>query len=248
MTTKRAKRLVYSWSTSQGRLAFIVFIALAILIEYGVVSAFINAGAMEGFTFEFVGIQLSLAFHIIPLNVVATLVICWIYLTKSLASVPSVFSMSRASKTRKTSRLKRKRSRGVDTQHFERLVVFWRRSHFGRFLVKSSIVMFSLFLFLIFLSYSAVCPTLLYEIVTHFYKENSFYRSFIEGTSRFISDLNISFGSASVSFASSLSNTIAPIGTVLVFLDPIYKYLFCQNMSTWISALIILIYGYFKNK
>lgn len=90
------KRLVFRWKAPKGFAAMVVFTALALLIEYSLVSLFLSAGLRDenllvwkstnaAFT-----ITVSPLFHLVPLSVTIVLVASWTYITKYAATAPHV--------------------------------------------------------------------------------------------------------------------------------------------------------------
>ena len=85
--------------------AILLFLVLALVIEYIIVSVFLSAGLVDDFllsqvfnvpatSFSFT-ITLSPIFHLIPLGTIAVLVSSWTHLTKHIAIVPQRVSPSR---------------------------------------------------------------------------------------------------------------------------------------------------------
>jgi len=95
---RRGRRLVFRWAAPKGFTAMVLFLALAVLIEYLVVHFFVSSGLTDEnlltadlripFTGLLFTITVSPIFHLIPLGVIAVLLASWTYLTKHTAVVP----------------------------------------------------------------------------------------------------------------------------------------------------------------
>lgn len=90
------KRLVFRWTAPKGFAAIVVFTALALLMEYFLVSLFLSTGLRDGNLLVWTStnpaftITVSPLFHLLPLGVTAVLVASWTYMTKYVAAVPRV--------------------------------------------------------------------------------------------------------------------------------------------------------------
>lgn len=88
------KRLVLRWTAPKGFAAMVVFTALALLIEYLLVSLFLSAGLRDAnllvwkSTNPAFTITISPLFHLVPLSVTVVLVASWAYITKYVATAP----------------------------------------------------------------------------------------------------------------------------------------------------------------
>jgi hypothetical protein len=87
MLTSKVKRtqLTFRWTAPRGLLTIVLFLALAVISEFFMVSFFKVAGLTEAFEFKFFTVIISPLFHLLPLGVVLVLVASWVYLTKNLA-------------------------------------------------------------------------------------------------------------------------------------------------------------------
>jgi len=122
-----------------------------------------------------------------------------------------------------------------------RVSSLFSRSHFARAAIKGSAAILSLFMFSVFLLYVIGRPTFLYELGSQFYWDNPHFQWFIlgihEAAQLFAQSLSY------IGLSSFLNSLIAPLAKTMVELDVLWKYLLCQNVAAYVSALLVLFYG-----
>jgi len=127
------KRLIFRWTARKGVTAIILFLALALFIEYLLVRFFMSYGLTDesvvAQTFQFPGTSLyftmavSPLFHLIPIGVVAVLVSSWIYLIRHVAVVPRKTEHAKKElETRRERRLKMRRERFKWARRFSKTI------------------------------------------------------------------------------------------------------------------------------
>lgn len=101
MSSERSRRrLFFRWTAPKGFAAIVLFILLAVFIEYFLVYVFLSFGLTDnnlltntfqipypGFSFT---VTISPLFHLVPIGVIVVLVSSWTYLTKFVAVVPQM--------------------------------------------------------------------------------------------------------------------------------------------------------------
>lgn len=242
-----------------------LFLALALISEFFMVSFFTAVGLKEAFAFKFFSITISPLFHLLPLGVTLVLVTSWIYFIKYLVK------RSRRKTSAKASQISRRRTgrRKTRMNILQRIVaavenvfskvgnVFsrsqgvsfgQRRRSFGRLTLESTVTVLAIFLLSIIIVSVLVYPRLFTDFAVGIYSSNSALQGFLmqlNGILRAIlSPLN--------ALAPGLRNVFeALVPSRLQSLtggDLLWRYVFVQNVAAWISALGVLAYGrYFSN-
>jgi len=206
MSTKKGwKRLIFRWKAPRGFTAIVLFSALALLIEYVLVSFFMSFGLTDKTplttTFQFpltqslFTITISPLFHLTPFGVIVALVSSWTYLTKHMAVAPRrVKPVKKPPKTRKKSLSKRiggkfrKISRPLKS--FYRRVstavlrvpgisYVLKRRLFARATVKSAVSIATLFLASFLALYILGYPKSTYDAVVKLYQLSPSFLGFV---------------------------------------------------------------------
>jgi hypothetical protein len=118
---KRWKRLIIRWTAPKGFAAMLLFLALAFLLEYLIVSSFLSGGLTDEFTWiktfqvPYVNWSFTLAvsplLHLLPLSVIIVLISSWIFLTRHIAFIPQrIKSAKKATIKRRQPQLRRFKS------------------------------------------------------------------------------------------------------------------------------------------
>jgi len=127
------KRLIFRWTARKGVTAIILFLALALFMEYFLVLFFMSYGLTDesavAQTFQFPGTSLyftlgvSPLFHLIPIGVVAVLVSSWTYLFRHVAVVPrKTEHVKKELEMRRERRLKMRKERFKWIRRFSKAV------------------------------------------------------------------------------------------------------------------------------
>ncbi|MBX5328208.1 MAG: hypothetical protein QHH18_00335 [Candidatus Bathyarchaeota archaeon] len=255
---KPPKRLVIRWATLKGLIAIILFLIIAVLIEYLVVLYGMRLGVEEKPESKMFGL-ISPLFHLVPAAVVIALMSSWIYLTRHAAvKHPEIQKGKGDFKHDKKQRL-----RGV-RKFFGRIksgllkvkgiTYVWQKIHFARATIKSALTIILVFSALILLVSVLAYPQLIYQTIVSVYKANLALLNFVKGTSQALAPLGEFFAgvnNALLAVAPGFRNFVLALGSIfepLVRLDSVGKYLVFQNVAAWIAALVALVYGQYLRK
>ncbi len=270
MTPKeRRTRLTFRWTAPNGLLTIVLFLALALISEFFMVSFFTVAGLTEAFAFKFFTITVSPLFHLLPLGVVLVLVSSWIYLTKYLAMGRRAKSPAKVSQIRRRHPRRRKtqvnflqRIIGAIKNLFSRVGSFFLRSRgvsfvqrrlsFGRLAVESTVTVLTIFLLSIILLAVLVYPNLFTDFAVRFYNTNSALQGFMVKVAEIVQGIlaPIDGGLRAIApgFRNAFEGLVASGHQSLTGGDLLGRYVFCQNAAAWISALAALAYGKYGSK
>jgi len=263
---KHWKRLLFKWTARKGLTATLLFLALALFIEYLVVYLFISSGLTD--TFLFTGLPISPLFHLLPLGVTVVLVSSWMYLTKHIAVVPQKKSPTKPKRQRLRPRKIRFRSikrlfKRINRKFgwISRPIESFYQLHFAKATVKSTTTIIGIFLVSILTLHTVGSPSFIYEIVTGFYKTNPSFHGFVlktleitQGIGQTLTPLGwlgSTINNALLAIAPSFRNALEGFGTSItgpmVTLDLVWKYAICQNIAAWASALTAFAYGQYAS-
>jgi len=214
------------WATLKGLVAIILFLIVAVLIEWFIVLYAVNLGVKDeasliwsfGFpaTDWIVRIVISPLFHLVPVAVIITLVASWTYLTRyaavkfrEAAKVRVEPSTKRGSEQRLKGLGKKPRIRIAVKKFFvsmksgllrvKGIAYIWQKIHFARATIKSALTVFLVFSSLILIVSLVAYPQLVYRTISNVYKGNPSVHGFIESAN---------------SFAKGIAETLAPIGWI----------------------------------
>jgi len=241
-TEKRLKRFIFRWTAPKGFTAIVLFSALALLIEYILVSLFMSSGLTEKTPFtttfqvpltqSFLTITISPLLHLMPFGVIVVLISSWTYLTRYIAVAPR-----RTTPVKKPPKIQKKklpkRIRGRLRKVSRALKSFYRRLSvtvlrvrgisyvlqrlvFAKAAIKSTVSVLMVFLASFILLYILAYPRSPYDAVVGFYKWSPAF-------------LLENFGASTVG--------------ALTELDLVGRYVLCQNFAAFVSAITALVYG-----
>jgi len=263
---KHWKRLPFKWTARKGLTATLLFLALALFIEYLVVYLFISSGLTD--TFLFTGLPISPLFHLLPLGVTVVLVSSWMYLTKHIAVVPQKKSPTKPKRQRPRTRKVRFKSirrlfKRINRKFrwISRPIESFYQLHFAKATVKSTATIIGIFLASILTLHTVASPSFIYEIVTGFYRANPSFHGFVlktfeitQGIGQTLtplgwlgSTINNALLAMAPGFRSALEGFGTSITGPMVTLDLVWKYAICQNIAAWASALTALTYGQYAS-
>jgi len=234
---KRWKRLIIRWTAPKGFAAMLLFLALALLLEYLIVYFFLSGGLTD----EFIWVEtlqvpyvhwnftltVSLLLHLIPLSVVIVLISSWVFLTKHMAFIPHRIESTRKSAVKRrqsprrrfkfirnflkrTNRSIQKIGRALK-EAFLRipgLSGLSRRLFFARTAVKSAMMILLAFVSFALLAYSLAYPWWIHDVVVNFYRANPSFTTFVTGTNQNLR---------------SLGQALAPINNALLAAAPDFR-------------------------
>jgi hypothetical protein len=264
MASKRQRRLTFSWTAPKGLLTVVLFIALALISEFFMISFFTGAGLTEAFTFKFFTITISPLFHLLPLGVVLVLVSSWIYFSKYLVKG------SRRKSPAKASRISRRRTRRKKPQmnFLQRIVsaignffgrsrgvsFVQRRLSFGRLAVESTVTVLAIFLLSLIICSVLVYPNLLNDFAVRLYSTNSAIHGLVlkivemlQGVAKvlapIVSAIDGGLRAIAPGFRNVFEGLVSSRPQSFTEEDLLWRYVFCQNAAAWISAIAVLVYG-----
>ncbi len=246
------------WTTLKGLTAIILFLIIAVLIEYFVVLYAMSLGVEEkpeNKVFDLI----SPLFHLVPVAVIIALMSSWIYLTRHAAIKPPEAQKGKGDfKRDKKQRLKgMKKFFGKIKSGLLKVkgvTYVWQKIHFARATIKSALIVILVFSALILLVSVLAYPQLIYQTIVNAYKANPALLNFVKGASQALAPVSEFFSGMTnvlLSVAPSFRNFVLTFGGViepLIRLDSVGKYLVFQNVAAWISALTALVYGQFIRK
>jgi hypothetical protein len=250
--------MLIRWATSKGLVAILLFTLLAILVEFLVVIYAISLGVTDPTLITVTWpatFTISPLFHLIPITVIITLVSTWTYLTKKLATRIDI------RKPQPQTRTKTQQPKTKQEQTPKPAPSMWHRIRFTRATFKTTLLVTLVFLLFILMVSVLVYPQLIFHAVSGAYQNNTTLRNFTAS----INDAFQGFAQATGPLGSiahtinngilaaspgikaagnALGNLLAPAGT----LDSAGKYLAIQNVATWISVLLLLLYAQYSRK
>jgi len=262
-------RITLRWNSLRGALAVSLYLLLALTIEYAIVLSFLNLGLSETTPIRLslnipgiditITLKVSLIFHLIPVGVVITMLASWIHLTKCIVRRPP--KKAARPVERRTKRVRGRKALGErrsPTGFMNRIMVLTGLDKLSRWVVNmpflrvtagGAIITISVFLLSTAGLYLLLYPNSIYEAVLGFYRDNPSLLTFIYGTSESFKGLTQTLSlsevltSLALSFRGAVGASLSPTLTVIAGLDTLSKYLLCQNMAAWISALSSILYG-----
>ncbi len=257
----------------------ILFLAVAALIEFLVILYAMRLGVEDTsvlqWSFNFPGtgwpvtIAISLAFLLVPICVIITLALSWMYLTKKVSlrrqeirrGKVETFPRKRVEKRGLVSRISRAarnyarriKSRLPKTKRFSDLS---QRIHFPRPTIRSAFIVLLAFVAFTLLFSLVAYPQAIFRFVSNAYQTDPSLRHFVISVGNWakgvaqalgpIGWLSTSINNALIAAAPGVRNVgvglgglISPIAT----LGNIDKFLLFQNAAAWISVLLVMIYG-----
>jgi hypothetical protein len=254
MASKRKKDyLTFKWTAPKGLLTIAIFLALAIISEYLMVSFFAGSGLTEIVTF---GLPFSPLFHLLPLTVILVLVSTWMYLTKHIAIKPHRRSPFKVSKIRR----KRTRRKPKSTQsimgkvktilikirsvlpRFRGVSFAPKRISFGRVVLESTLIVLTVFQLSIILLSVFVYPHLFTDFAAEFYRNTSPLQSFMQSVANTLVEIASGLDSIAPDFREAFETLVSAGSPLLNESDLLWRYVFCQNAAAWVSAIVTLSY------
>jgi hypothetical protein len=257
--------LAIHWTTRKGVIALVVFLAIASLIEYGLVLYFLSLGLQDTSLVSTnwpVTLAISPLLNLVPICVIITLGFSWAYLTKRTAIRRQEIRKGKVETFQKTGKkgLMWKISHaGSDYSRRMKLrlsktkvAAYISRVYFARVTVKSAFAVLLIFGAVTLMSLILAYPQLIYSGVSNAYRNNLGLANFVSGVDNWaggvaealppigwINNALIGAAPAVRDAGTGLGNLLVP----LVTLDNAGKYLILQNAAAWISVLAVLFYG-----
>ena len=206
----------------------VLCIIFSVIIQYTLIMSFIS----EGLTYTTTPLETLniILFLLIPLNVILILLLSWLHLTRNLFTVP--LKASAGAKARIS-------DKSLDLAAGGRLL-------HSTFLGALSTIL--LFCFLSFIMLALMCPFFLYGFATNLYWSSGLFRSLIESSKQINSSLINAIAPLAISFRNSLWGLIKPLNELITTLNVTWKYLICQNVAAWSTAITILAYVKYRGR
>jgi hypothetical protein len=256
------------WAALKGKATPFLFLLIAIIAEILAVLYAMSLGikdeALLESSFKFPGtdwtftIAISPLFHIIPIAVIISLVATWTYLSRNIILRPQMPTRGKTGPTFK----QMKKSR-ID-RFFNRIGSALTENRVSTYLTqkirllkpsaRGTIMVVVIFLLFTFVASLLAYPDSIYLTTINAYQTNPSLVDFVRGTSNafasvgeVVSPINNAVLAASPgfgSFASSVGEIISPVAE----LDNAGKYLVIQNVATWLSGLLALLYVEFRGQ
>jgi len=137
-----------------------------------------------------------------------------------------------------------------------------QRISFARAATKSAVTIVLIFLVSFLTVYLMGYPSLIYDIVVGLYRGNPSFHGFVIGTIEaagsigrvlspigwLASAINNALISAAPIFRSALEGFAVSIAGPLVGLDLMWRYVICQNIAAWVSAIVALAYAQYTTR
>lgn len=287
-TEKSRKRLIFRWTAPKGFTAIVLFSALALLVEYVLVSFFMSFGLKDTAplttTFQFpptksvFNITISPLFHLTPLGVIVVLVSSWTYFTKYIAVAPrrikhvkklptiqrKKLSKRVGGKFRKVTRAFKSFYRRLKNAvlRLRGISYVYKRLFFARAAVKSTASIIAIFLASFLALYFLAFPRSIYFALVGLYQSSPSFLGFVLKTTEvaqeiaevlspiggLASAINNALLAAAPGFKSALDNLGASTIVPVTRLPLMGRYLICQNLAAWVSAVTALVYGWYASR
>jgi len=269
----KSNRLTFRWTAPKGLLTIVLFLALAFISEFFMVSFFVFSGLTEVFAYKFFTVTVSPLFHLLPLSVILVLVSSWIYLTKHIAMRPHRISPPKVSEIRRRRRPRGRKTRSKSTRSVigaikkffnqissvflrSRGVSFvQRRLSFGRVALESTVTVLTIFLLSIILLYVLVYPNLFTDFAVGFYSANSAFHGFVlqtieslQGIGKALAPIDDGLRAIAPGFRNAFEGLVTSRPHSLTEGDLLWRYVFCQNAAAWVSAIAVLAYVRYFSK
>ncbi|MEM2631156.1 MAG: hypothetical protein QXE00_01170 [Candidatus Bathyarchaeia archaeon] len=252
-------------------MALVLFIIASAAVEYLAVMHAVSLGLEDPnpLRLSLLGWEatVSLLFHIVPLASIIALSLIWICLTKYLALNVPKLPEQRPKRFEKEGRrfalgieralknsLNRVKAALMRSKGF---ASFWDRLSRAKTFVKSSLIILLAFLSLFFLLSLAAYPKLFLNIYWNNPSTLELVVWISSGARVFVENLTpllwacTAVNNAIIASAPNLRAFAGNIGCLirpLFDLSPVGKYLFLQNFAIWVSALAVLLYGFYMRK
>lgn len=238
----------------------ILFLALAVLVELGIVEFAISMGVTDTTTLNLGVITISPLFHILPIIVILVLTLSWLYLNEALR----LASYRRRGKTEERFRKKMKFRRFKKINEFFsriKLPESIRKKVLENNPFKGAFITLVFFVSLVLIAYLTVYPNLLYNFTYSLFKTNPSVLDFVIAVRNLASSIGQTLsplGQVASSIDSSLKSaaprfrdTFSGFGVLienLAGLNASSKYVLCQTLAAWVPALAILAYGKYVSR
>jgi len=261
------------WPRLRRPISIIVFLVLASLVEYLVILGALNLGLQDTsvlqWSFQFPGtswpvvLSISPLLNLVPVCIVITLGFSWVYLTRRTSLKRQEIRRGRVEPARRQKSGKKGimwKISHAGSDYSRRVRTGLSNNKVGKYLsqvsVKSALAVLVVFIAFVLLFIVLAYPRLIYNVVTDAYRTNRGLFNFVIGADgwakgvaqtvapigwigTFVNNGLLSAASTVGIIGTSLGGALTPIAT----LDNMGKFLFLQNVATWISVFVVLIIG-----
>ena len=238
----------FSWTAPKGLLTVGLFLAIAFVSEFFMVSFFAGSGLTEVATSL---LPVSLLFHILPLGVIIVLVLSWTYLTKNMAMRPQRKAPTKVSKSRRRAKRRARKSSSSAIGAVKNVLAKLgsgggsyvpRRLSFGRVAFENAITVLTVFLLAIILLAVLVYPNLFTDFAVGFYSKTAALQGFLRSLAEGMVSVFGGLQSIAPGFRHAFEGIVSSRWVSLSGGDLLWRYVFCQNAAAWISAISVLVY------
>ncbi len=245
------------------------FFALALLFEFLIVYSFQGFGLIDKsaliVNLQVFAFAISPLFQLLPLTVIVVLGYSWVYLTRYTAYGQARIEVSKKPLTRRELDRRRFKSwRRFSKRISQRLQIikasFQRirgisyvsnRLNLSRPTVRSAFTVLIVFLALSLLLFVVVYPDLIYNFAVSLYKGDPSFLDFVKGTTNWARGFGDALAGVFTGVAPGFYRSLASMGAFftnsVARLDVASKYMLCQNVAAWASALVALVYGMYAS-
>jgi hypothetical protein len=241
----------FSWTAPKGLLTVGLFLALAFVSEFFMVSFFAGSGLTETSP-----LPVSLLFHLLPLAVIIVLVLSWTYLTKHVAMRPYRTSPAKVSKSRRQPTRRARKSKPSIMESVKKGLgkigsvllrsgggsAVQQRHSFGRVALESAITVLTVFLLSIILLSVLVYPNLFTDFAVGFYSKTSALQGFLKSVAEGVVSIAGGLDSIAPGFRNAFEGLVSANAPSLTSGDILWRYVFCQSAAASISAISALVY------
>jgi hypothetical protein len=228
------------WTTTKGLLTIGLFLALAFIAEFFMISFFAGSGLTETYA-----LPVSPLFHILPLAVIVVLVSSWMYVTNHIVTRPHKTSPVKVSKNRR--RHQKRASKSV----FSKISSIFssssvssapQRRSFDRLALESTVTVLTVFLLAIILLAVLLYPNIFTKFAVGFYSETSALQGFMKAFGDVMVSVARVFDGVAPGFRSVFEGIVSTNLPSLASGDILWRYVLCQNVAAWVSAFAALVY------
>jgi hypothetical protein len=199
MATQPHRRLMFRWTAPRNLLAILLFVIIAVILQYLTITLAVPAGTSDPATttIPLVNTSVSLLYHFLPVAMITTLTLCFIHFTHQAATVPvrpqAPKKLPPTSTRQKPTRLKalrqfRRRLRRA-TQSIKRRILraptiaqIQHRITLAKAIIRSAITVAAIFLILAVLLTIAAYPTLVPTATLNLHQWNTMFHGFVMST------------------------------------------------------------------
>ena len=257
---EKRNSLTFRWTAPRGLLTIGLFLALAFISEFFMVSFFAGSGLTEVVAYP---LPVSPLFHLLPIAVILVLVSSWIYLTKHIAMRPHRTSPAKVSKIRRRPRGRKTRKStrsviGAIKKFFNQISSVFirsrdgsfvqRRLSFSRVALESAVTVLTIFLLSIILLSVLVYPNLFTEFAVGFYSKTSPLQGFMQSLADVLLSIASGLDSIAPGFRNAFEGLVTSRPQPLTGGDLLWRYVFCQNVAAWVPAIAALAYVRYFSK